>query len=68
MAGERNPDAIGKPVLRYDVAKGTFQMTIMSLVKIPCEMDFQLYPFDTQTCPFRMRTSKDISQQVHDAG
>ena len=27
-------------------------------------MEFWLYPFDTQSCLFRMRTAKDMSQQV----
>lgn len=50
--------------LRYDVADGAFELTTSSVANIFCEMEFHLYPFDTQSCMLRIRTAKDMSQQV----
>ena len=48
----------------YDVADGTFLLKTFSYVKTRCPMNFRLYPFDTQTCEFKMSTKKFMSQQV----
>ena len=53
--------------LTYDVADGTFTLTARSYIKISCEMDFLLYPFDTQICKFWMRPDKDNRYQVKNA-
>ena len=48
----------------YDIADGTFLLKTFNVVKIRCEMNFRRYPFDTQTCMFRMSTMRYMSQQV----
>ena len=50
--------------LSYDLAGGTFTLTTRSHIKISCQMDFLLYPFDTQICKFQMRPDKDSRYQV----
>ena len=54
--------------LSYDLAGGTFTLTTRSHIKISCQMDFLLYPFDTQICKFQMRPDKDSRYQVTNAG
>ena len=53
--------------MEYHLADGTVQLTTVSFVKFHCEMDFLLYPIDTQNCVFQMRTTKDMTQQVRNA-
>ena len=63
LADQSNPDTHGN-ILRYDIEDGIFHLTTENYVKVHCKMSFGLYPFDTQTCFFRMRTSRDIGEQV----
>lgn len=42
----------GNRDLAYDVISGMFRLKTKSYVKSNCKMDFEDYPFDTQTCNF----------------
>ena len=64
LADQREPGTAGNRLLRYDIADGMFLLATENYAKIHCDMSFGLYPFDTQTCLFRMRTAKSNSQQV----
>ena len=65
LSDQSNPKSkVSKPVLRYDVGDGTFQLSTASYVKLLCDMQFWMYPFDIQPCMVRMRTAKDMSRQV----
>ena len=54
----------GQRSLTYDIQNGTFKLTTLSFAKINCEMDFIIYPFDTQICQFVLLPSKNSSYQV----
>ena len=64
LADQRKPETAGKRALMYNITDGTFLLKTKSYVKTRCDMNFRLYPFDTQTCMFRMTPAKYISQQV----
>lgn len=64
LAEQKKPESAGGRTLKYDLEDGMFSLTTVSHAKIKCEMNFWLYPFDTQTCLFRMRIDKEINQQV----
>ena len=53
----------GNRYLYYNVGTGFFELFTVSHAKIKCEMDFTLYPFDTQTCWFYMSSSTNLSYQ-----
>lgn len=69
LSDQNDPKSkVSKPVLRYDVGDGTFQLSTASYVKLLCDMHFWMYPFDIQPCMVRMRTAKDMSRQVLNTG
>ena len=42
-----------------------FEFVYRSYVKIDCDMDYALYPFDTQDCAFAMKSvNKNITYEV----
>ena len=42
-----------------------FEFVYRSYVKIECDMDFTLYPFDTQDCAFAMKSAaKNMTYEV----
>ena len=44
-----------------------FEFVYRSYVKIECDMDFTLYPFDTQDCAFAMKSvNKNMTYEVKD--
>lgn len=49
--------------LKYDVSNGMFQLSFESYAKIKCQMDFALYPFDTQRCTFVITPDKNLTYQ-----
>ena len=43
---------------------GMFELWTKSFAEIKCPMDYALYPFDTQTCRFAMRsTAKNMTYE-----
>ena len=63
MADQWGLQDLGNRELRYDVENGMFQLITISYVKMHCEMNHEMYPFDEQHCNFQMRTYEDISNQ-----
>ena len=63
MADQWGLQDLGNRELRYDGVKGMFQLITISYVKMHCDMNHKLYPFDTQRCDFKMRTDEDIHNQ-----
>ena len=55
--------AHGDRELKYDVKNGTFQLSTTSFAEIRCDMDFGLYPFDVQECPFAVYLRKNLTYQ-----
>ena len=41
-----------------------FQLSFDSFAQIKCQMDFSLYPFDTQKCPFAITLDRNLTYQV----
>ena len=64
LADQRLPETAGDRSLMYDIADGSFLLKTFSTVKIRCDMNFRLYPFDTQICEYKMQLKKFIDQQV----
>ena len=64
LADQTQPEEEGNRALMYDIADGTFLLKTFSTVKIRCEMNFRLYPFDTQACEFKMQLKKFMGKQV----
>ena len=59
------PSVRGKTNLRYYIEDGLFDLWTQSYANIHCEMDFSLYPFDTQSCDFAMKgNTKNRTYQV----
>ena len=54
----------GNRELEYDVQSGNFILFTKSYAKIECNMEFVDYPFDTQTCYFRINALQNASYQV----
>ena len=55
----------GNYVMKYDVKTGVFSFWVHSHAKIKCPMDYTLYPFDSQTCKFSMKSAtKNMTFQV----
>ena len=50
------PSERGKTNLRYILEDGMFDLWTESYVNINCDMDFSLYPFDTQKCDFILKS------------
>ena len=58
------PSEKGKTNLRYILEEGVFDLWTESYGNINCDMDFSLYPFDTQKCDFILRSvTKNRSYQ-----
>ena len=57
----------GNRYLYYDAVYGVFELFTVSHAKIKCDMDFSLYPFDTQTCWFTMSSSTNLSYQGYES-
>ena len=53
----------GNAALRYDIDIGLFLLIANFHVKIHCDMDFEVYPFDRQRCKFAMHTEKNTTYQ-----
>ena len=49
--------------LKYDVKSNMFEMNTESHAKIKCDMDFSMYPFDLQTCPFLITADQNLTYQ-----
>ena len=51
--------------MKYDVKTGTFSLEMECHADVKCPMDYELYPFDTQTCKFALRSAtKNMTYQV----
>ena len=46
LGNQKHP--LGFASLQYDIDNGMFELNTKSYAKIYCNMDFTLYPFDTQ--------------------
>ena len=68
MADQDAPGTDGNRDLRYDVLSGIFQLRTTSYARIRCDMDFKLYPFDTQKCLFTINglMSTDYQEEKQD--
>ena len=64
MANQKQPLTVGNGFLRYDVRDGIFELVTKSYARMNCQMDFSLYPFDTQRCNFYMVTEKNMTYQA----
>lgn len=63
LADQSQPATKGDRGLKYDVRDGVFDLFTKSYAEINCEMDFSLYPFDTQTCKFFITSAKNKRYQ-----
>ena len=64
MGNQKHP--LGFARLQYDIGNGRFQLATKSYAKIYCNMDFTLYPFDSQKCKFAMNVMKNMTyQEIH---
>ena len=51
--------------LKYDMKDGKFKLWTSTFAKISCQMDYSLYPFDSQECRFEMRSvTKNMTYEV----
>ena len=51
--------------LKYNMKDGKFELWTSTYAKISCQMDYSLYPFDTQECQFKMRSvTKNMTYEV----
>ena len=51
--------------MEYDVKTGTFSLEMECHADVKCLMNYELYPFDTQTCKFALKSStKNMTYQV----
>ena len=49
--------------LKYDVKTSMFELNTESYAKIKCDMDFSMYPFDSQICPFVITADQNQTYQ-----
>ena len=56
LSDQGAPSEKGKTNLRYYVMEGLFDLWTESYANINCDMDFALYPFDTQRCDFKLQS------------
>ena len=49
--------------LKYDSKEGRFEFSGQSWVRMKCDMDFTVYPFDIQSCPFIIIPSRNMTYQ-----
>ena len=63
LADQDAPATAGNRDLRYDIRLGEFRLSTTSYAKIRCDMDFGLYPFDTQRCTFAVIPMLSIDYQ-----
>ena len=63
LANQKKPLTIGNGFLKYDVRNGMFELITKSYAMMNCDMDFTLYPFDTQWCYFSMVPEKNLTYQ-----
>ena len=64
LADQDAPATDGKRSLRYDVQTGSFLLTTTSYARVRCDMNFRLYPFDTQECRFTINARMNIDYMV----
>ena len=53
----------GDRQLRYYVSNGMFYLISKSYAKVHCDMDFKMYPFDTQKCNFVVVATRSLNYQ-----
>ena len=58
------PGSQGDRQLTYDVNNGRFYLTTKSYARVYCDMDFAMYPFDTQKCKFAMIAARTLKYQA----
>ena len=58
------PGSQGDRSLTYDVDNGRFYLITKSYARIYCDMDFAMYPFDTQKCDFAMIAARTLKYQA----
>ena len=55
--------------MKYDIESGTFTVVTNNYVKMACDMEFALYPFDTQECSLVMMSDQGVSGgMIHQGG
>ena len=64
MKQQDQPGSQGDRQLTYDVNNGRFYLITKSYAKIYCDMDFAMYPFDTQKCDFAMIAARTLKYQA----
>lgn len=64
LKNQHKPATTGNRDLRYNVADGKFHLRTKSYARIKCDMDFGLYPFDTQKCELIIFPKKNLTYQA----
>ena len=59
------PATAGGRDLKYDMREKMFTLNTESYARIKCDMDFEMYPFDTQMCNFVIIPDKNLTFQVY---
>ena len=65
LLDQDQPATKGKRDLKYEMGQGIFLLSTESYAKIKCDMEFALYPFDTQRCTFVLTPDKNLTYQEH---
>ena len=65
LLDQDQPATKGKRDLKYEMGEGIFLLSTESYAKIKCDMEFALYPFDTQRCTFTITPDKNLTYQEH---
>ena len=50
--------------MKYDMREKLFSLNTESYARIKCDMDFDLYPYDTQMCNFIIVPDKNLTYQA----
>ena len=63
LKDQHKPATTGSRDLKYNLQDGSFELRTKSYAMIKCDMDFGLYPFDTQSCILVIYPQKNLTYQ-----